>query len=316
MQEFIPDSNIYAVDALYTRPLLASIHLVREGDEIAIVDTGTQYSVPQIEAALQALKLDFSAVKLIILTHIHLDHAGGASALMARCPNATLVVHPRGARHMAEPEKLIQGTMAVYGEQMFKELYGEITPIEVARIIAPEDGDELSMGARTFEFLDTPGHASHHFCIVDRKTNSVFTGDTLGLAYRALRDKEHAFVMPTTTPVQFNPDALHNSIERVMARKPSCLYYTHYSALVPSERMIASLHEQIDDFVMLTEQAAEQAGEEGDLEALLEKSLSEYAVRRARNELKSIKKETILEWVGLDTKLNAQGLAFWWQHRR
>ncbi len=313
MQEFVKGSDVFTVDALYYEPELAAIHLIREGDELAIVDTGTQFSVPQISSALDAMGLGFDAVRFIILTHIHLDHAGGASALMALCDNATLVVHAKGARHMAEPGKLIAGTIAVYGEAEFRKLYGEITSISAERIISPGDGDRLSMGARHFEFIDSPGHANHHFCVLDHKTNSVFTGDTLGIAYQALRDGDHAFVMPTTTPVQFNPDALHASIDKVMARQPETLYYTHYSALQPNAQNIAGLHEQIDDYVMLTGQAAERGD---DFEAVLAASLKQYAVRRAQNELNNIDDATIEHWVQLDSTLSAQGLAFWWQHRR
>lgn len=314
MQEFVNDSNIYTVDALYYEPQLASIHLIREQDRIALVDTGTQYSVPQVEQALEQLNLGFANVELIILTHIHLDHAGGASALMQLCENAQLVVHPKGARHMAEPAKLVAGTVAVYGEEEFRKLYGEIVPIDAARIISPQDGEQISLGNRVLRFIDSPGHANHHHCIVDEQSNSIFTGDTLGIAYQALRDPDHAFVMPTTTPVQFNPEALHQSIDKVMSYQPDYLYYTHYSALKPDAQNIAGLHEQIDDYVMLTQQAAETAGEA--FEKTLSKELYEYLVRRAGNELNSVSEEVIRHWLKLDAGLNAQGLAFWWQHRR
>ena len=313
MQEFVSGSGVYTVDALYYQPELAAIHIVREGDEIAIIDTGTQFSVPQISSALDQLQLDFSAVKYIILTHIHLDHAGGAGALMALCENATLVVHERGARHMAEPAKLIAGAQAVYGEREFARLYGEILPIDPARIISPGDGEQLSMGKRVFEFIDTPGHANHHFCIIDRSTNSIFTGDTVGVAYQALREADHAFVMPTTTPVQFNPQALHASIDKVMSNLPDWLYCTHYSAYQPSTRIIAGLHEQIDDLCRLTE-AASQSGEK--MTEDLANRIRDYAITRATNELPSFDQATIAQWVELDSTLNAQGLAFWWQHRR
>jgi glyoxylase-like metal-dependent hydrolase (beta-lactamase superfamily II) len=315
MHEFVSESEIFTVDALYHQPMFDAIHLVRAGNDIAIVDTGTQYSVPQVEAALTELKLGFDDVKLIILTHIHLDHAGGASALMALCSNAQLLVHERGARHMANPEKLIAGTKAVYGEEGFKKLYGSILPIDEGRIVVPQDDEEISLGHRTFKFIDTPGHASHHFCILDKTTHSFFTGDTLGVAYQILRDPEHAFVMPTTTPVQFNPQALHNSIDKVMAYQPDWLYYTHYSALQPSSRIIAGLHEQIDDFVSLTENAAQQGSDE-DLEKRIGRDLFDYLVRRASNELETVDPEIIKQWVGLDAELDAQGLAFWWLHKR
>ncbi len=314
MHEFITGSQIYTVDALYYQPKLASIHLIRSNNRLCIVDTGTQYSVPQLENAIKQLGLSFDHVDYIILTHIHLDHAGGAGSLMALCKNAELVVHPKGARHMVDPQKLVAGASAVYGEDEFKRLYGKISPIDNARVIQPKDGETLHWADRALTFLDTPGHASHHHCIVDHQTRSVFTGDTLGVAYQALRTESHAFVMPTTTPVQFKPDALHASIDKVMAHTPDTLYLTHYSALKPSAQIIAGLHEQIDDYVMLTQQAAEL--ETGNFENSLASSIKEYLIRRCQNEIPDIPLETIQNWIGLDASLNAQGLAFWWQHKR
>ena len=313
MLNTLPDTDIFTVDALYYQPELASIHLIRSHNRIAIIDTGTQYSVPQVEKCLTELGLDYQHVDFIILTHIHLDHAGGAGALMNLCTNAKLVVHPRGARHMADPSKLIAGASAVYGEKEFDKLYGKILPIDVNRIIQPQDGDAIDLAGRGLTFIDTPGHASHHHCIIDQQTNSVFTGDTLGVAYKALRNEHHAFVAPTTTPVQFNPDALHASIDKVMSYNPSMLYLTHYSSLKPSAKIIAGLHEQIDDFVMLTQKAADSGD---DFTKVLSDEINEYLVRRCLNELEGIDEATARHWIKLDAGLNAQGLAFWWQHKR
>jgi len=313
--EIVHKSGIYAIDANYYQAELASIHLLRSGDRIAIIDTGTQYSVPQVQAALFELGLTFEHVELIILTHIHLDHAGGASSLMALCENAQLVVHPKGAGHMADPSKLIAGSIAVYGEPEFERLYGEIKPIEAERIVQPEDGSRLQLGNRVLEFLDTPGHANHHHCIIDHDSASAFTGDTLGVSYRALRDEKHAFVAPTTTPVQFNPEALHQSIDKVMAAQPERLILTHYSAITPSSRIIAGLHEQIDHLVTLTQAAAEQY-EPDQIQDQLSNMVLDYFIQRARNELPNLDEGVARKWLGLDATLNAQGLAYWWQYRR
>lgn len=308
-----PNTDIYTVDALYHQPQLASIHLVRSNKRIAIVDTGTQYSVPQVLAALTELDLNYDDVDYIILTHIHLDHAGGASALMQLCPQAQLIVHPKGARHMADPSKLVAGASAVYGAQEFNRLYGEIRPIDASRIYQPADGETIDFSGRPLTFIDTPGHANHHHCIIDEQTNSIFTGDTLGVGYRALRDENHAFIAPTTTPVQFDPDALHASIDRVMSYKPNTLYLTHYSSVTPSARIIAGLHEQIDDYVMLTQKAADSGDQ---FETVLAQDLNQYLVRRCLNEISNIDEATARHWIKLDADLNAQGLVFWWQHKR
>lgn len=312
IQEKIPHSDIFTVDALYHQTELASIHLIRSNGRIAIIDTGTTHSIPQVQTALTNLQLDFSHVDYVILTHIHLDHAGGASALMALCDNAKLVVHQKGARHMVAPQKLIDGTIAVYGEQEFTRLYGEISAIDENRIIQPQDGETIDFSGRPLTFIDTPGHANHHHCIVDSQSNSVFTGDTLGIGYLQLRDGEQAFLTPTTTPVQFNPEALHSSINKVMSYNPNVLYLTHYSAIKPTAKNIAGLHEQIDDFVTLTQQCSE----ESDFESVLNDRLLDYVVRRCINEIPSIEESVVRQCLKMDTQLSAQGLAYWWQYRR
>lgn len=307
------DSNIFTIDAHHFKAQLASIHLIRSEDRIAIIDTGTNFSIPYVLAKLTELRLNYLHVDYIILTHIHLDHAGGASQLMLLCPNAKLVVHPKGARHMIDPSKLIQGSKAVYGDAAFTKLYGEISPIDQNRIIQPEDEQEVNLATRVLTFIDTPGHANHHHCIIDHQSNSIFTGDTLGVAYPALRSANHCFVMPSTTPVQFNPQALHESIEKVMSHNPSTLYLTHYSAITPNMRIIAGLHEQIDDFVMLTDKAAET--DENDFASTLEYELTEYLVRRCLNEV-DIDENLARQWITMDAKLSAQGLAYWHNNKR
>ena len=306
-------SDIYCIDANYFKPQLASIHLIRSNDRIAIIDTGTNNSISQISIVLTQLGLNFLHVDFIILTHIHLDHAGGAGKLMQLCKNAQLVVHPKGAKHMHNPDKLIQGSKAVYGETTFNKLYGDIISIEHERIIPTENEHTLNLSGRILTLRHTPGHADHHICIIDHQSNSIFTGDTLGVSYNALRNDNHAFVFPTTTPVQFNPTAMHESIELVMSYQPETLYLTHYSAVTPSTKIIAGLHEQIDDYVMLTDQAADSDGE---LAETIEETLNDYLIRRCLNEIDTVDEATAKEWIHLDAKLNAQGLAFWHQHRR
>ncbi|HPU54094.1 MAG TPA: MBL fold metallo-hydrolase, partial [Burkholderiaceae bacterium] len=178
--------GIHAIDAGYVRPMLAAIHLVIEDGQAALIDSGVNASVPAVLAALAELGLPAAAVKWVMLTHVHLDHAGGAGLLLEHLPEARLTVHPRGAPHMRDPARLVAGTIAVYGEQATRALYGDIRAIDPERILETPDGTRLTLGAREFEFIDTPGHARHHVCIVDHGSQSVFTGDTFGLSYREL----------------------------------------------------------------------------------------------------------------------------------
>jgi len=245
------DRGISAIDTGYVRPMLAASHLVVDSGRAAFIDTGTTLSVPTLMAALSARGLQPGDVDWVITTHVHLDHAGGAGGLMKLLPNARCVVHPRGARHVVDPTKLIDGSIAVYGEGPFRRLYGEIVPIDAARVHAPADGERLALGARSLEFLHTPGHAAHHFCVVDGATGGIFTGDAFGVSYREFDVDGHAFVMPTTTPVQFDPEAMLASIDRLLARQPPALYVTHFGQVTGVPRVGAELKARIAEFVQL-----------------------------------------------------------------
>src|SRR5262245_33813816 len=133
------DHGITAIDTHYVRPCLDASHLIVEGDRAAFVDTGTHFSVPHLLAALDWMNIAREQVEYVLLTHVHLDHAGGAGLLLRSLPRARAVVHPRGARHLADPAKLIAGSKEVYGEQKFLELYGEIVPIAAERLVVAED---------------------------------------------------------------------------------------------------------------------------------------------------------------------------------
>ena len=225
-------NGIIAFDAGYVRPILAAIHIVVESGRVAFVDTGSNDSLANALAALERIGLDAGAVDYVILTHIHLDHAGGAGSMMAAFPNAKLVVHPRGARHMSEPSQLIAGVTAVYGDAYVRRVYGEIIPVPFERIIEAKDGSTISLAGRELLCLDTPGHARHHICIVDRKTGGIFSGDLFGLSYREHDVDGRPFIFPTTTPTQFEPDAMHTSIDRLLSFQPGAIYLTHYGQVV------------------------------------------------------------------------------------
>src|SRR5450759_2169912 len=126
--------GISAIDSGYQRPLLDAIHMIVEGGRVAIIDTGVNSSVPRVLAALRDKGLRPEQVDYVILTHIHLDHAGGAGLLLAQLPNARLTVHPRGARHMVDPGKLIAGTIAIYGKEPTRRMYGDILSVPAERI--------------------------------------------------------------------------------------------------------------------------------------------------------------------------------------
>lgn len=301
-------NGIIAFDAGYVRPILAAIHMVIEAGRVAFVDTGSNDALPNVLSALDKQGLTVDAVDYVILTHIHLDHAGGAGRMMAVFPNAKLVVHPRGARHMADPAKLVAGVTAVYGGEYVQRVYGEIQPIPAERIIEAPDGLTLSLAGRELLCLDTPGHARHHICIVDKKTSGIFTGDMFGLSYRELDVDGRQFIFPTTTPTQFEPEEMRKSIERLMAFNPEAVYLTHYSRVPEVRARGRELLAHLDVLVSLA-LAEKEAGAER--HQRIKAAVTAYLLQCIRQHGCQLPEPVLLEIWETDLELNAQGLCVW-----
>ncbi|MGA8054080.1 MAG: MBL fold metallo-hydrolase [Burkholderiales bacterium] len=302
------DHGISALDAAFERPRLVSIHLIVEGGRAAVVDTATSRSVPLVLEALAAKGIAPEAVDWIVLTHIHLDHAGGAGLLAAKCRNAKVTVHPRGARHMVDPSRLWASTLAVYGEETARRMYGEIVPIAAERIVETPDAASIRLGARELRFHDTPGHARHHVCVQDSRSGHVFSGDTFGLAYTELAQGGRRYVFPTTSPTQWDPDAHHRSVTLLESLRPEAIYVTHYSQVREVPRLARDLHRLIDAHAALAERERDAgADRHARLRAGVETLVLEEAVRQGW----SLPRERVLEVLALDIELNAQGLGAW-----
>ncbi len=183
------------VDSAYVRPILDAIHLIEDaGRGARIVDCAHNDAWPQVEAALARMGRKPADVRWLILTHVHLDHAGGAGLFMSKLPNAKLVVHERGARHMIDPSKLYAGVEVVYGKETAKRLYGDLLPISEERVVIGRHGDKLMLGERTLEILDTPGHARHHISIVDHAAKGVFLGRYLRIVVSRAGCRRQSFL--------------------------------------------------------------------------------------------------------------------------
>ena len=305
------EAHIRAIDCGYVRPRLAASHLIVDEGRAAIVDTGTSHSVPRLLAGLAEAGVAADQVDYVLLTHVHLDHAGGAGALLTHLPNATCV-HPRGAPHMIDPAKLIAGSVAVYGAETFGRLYGEIVPIPSDRVRIVADGERLAVGSRELEFLHTPGHALHHYCIVDSRAQVIFSGDTFGLSYREFDTAAGEFIFPTTTPVHFDPDAAHASIDRLMARAPRAIYLTHYSRVTHLERLSADLHTCLDAFVDLARRFADYP----DRAEKLKREMFQYLSHRLDAHGDAHEPAARHEILDMDIELNLQGLEFWMERQQ
>lgn len=299
--------GITAVDADYIRPGLAASHLIQEGGRAAFVDVGTNHSVPRLLEALQALGVARGAVDYVFLTHVHLDHAGGAGALIEQLPNARAVVHPRGAPHLADPSKLIKASIAVYGEATYRALYGELVPIPEERLRIMRDGERIELAGRALLTIDTPGHALHHYSIVDLDHANVFTGDTFGLSYRELDTAAGAFVVPTTTPSQFDPEQLCASIDKLLGYSPQAAYLMHYSRVTGLPRLAESLQAQIRELAAIAQRHAGAA----DREAAIRADMRALWLTLARRHGITHPESRIDDILGKDLDLNTQGLVAW-----
>ena len=299
--------GIVAIDTEYQRPLLDASHLIIESGRGAFVDTGTNDSVPLLLDALRRQGLDAGDVDYVFLTHIHLDHAGGAGLLMRALPNARCVVHPRGAPHMISPEKLIKGTEAVYGVEKTREMYGDIRPIDEHRVLVPDDEQWLDLNGRQLQALYTEGHARHHYCLNDPASRGVFTGDSFGISYRELDTAAGEFIFPTSTPASFDPPEAHKAVDRIMSCSPKQLYLTHYSRVTDLERLAADMHAGIDAY----QQMALDCRGVDDRGAALEDAMYEYLSTRALAHGFKGGDEAMRAILGPDVSLNAAGLEAW-----
>ena len=300
--------GIAAIDSGFERPMLDAVHLVVEGDRAAIVDTGSNDSLPHVLAALHARGLSPEQVDWVMLTHVHLDHAGGAGLMMTKFPNARLTVHPRGARHMIDPTRLMAATVEVYGAQAARRMYGDVVPVPADRVVETPDGSSVSLGGRRFEFLDTPGHARHHVCVVDERTGHVFAGDTFGLSYRELERDGRQAIFPSTTPVQFDPPALHASIDRLLARSPGAIYVTHFGQVTDVQRRGADLHRLVDAHAQLALACRDAGAERAER---LREGVRQMLLAEAKRQDWPMTGPELFALFAIDIALNADGLASW-----
>lgn len=288
--------------------LQSAVHVIVEGGRAAIVDPAANAAVPHILEGLAQIGVEARSVDYVVLTHVHLDHAGGAGLLMRHLPNARLAVHPRGAKHIADPAKLVAGTIAVYGRERAREMYGDVVPVPAARILETPHDAIIALNGRELRFLDTPGHARHHVCIVDSRSGHVFAGDTFGLSYRELDVDGRQFVFPSTTPVQFDPPQLHRSIDMILECDPQAVYVMHFGQVREVRRLGADLHRLVD--------AHEQLGREtcalGERRhAALRSGMEEMVFAEALRQGWRLDTAALRSLFANDIELNAQGIGVW-----
>jgi len=306
------EHGISVVDTGFFRPRFDASYLLIENGRAAFIETGPNSGVPRLLAALEAHGLERDAVDYVIPTHIHLDHAGGVGLLMSELPRAQLVIHPRGARHMIDPSVLVEGARAVYGREVADRDYGELVPVPQERIVTTEEGMVIELAGRPLRIADTPGHARHHNCIWDEETRGWFTGDTFGIAYPDLYTSQGPYMLPATAPVQFDPPALHETVERLLAQRPDVMYLTHYGAVRDAERLAVQFLAQVDAMA----DAARALADAPNRHEALKLAFREIYVAELRRSGSTLPEESLHELLAPDVQLNALGLGTWLDKNR
>ena len=301
--------GVYSIDTGFHREAFDACYLVVEHGHAAFIDTGTNFSVPRLLGALEALGLGVDAVDWAIPTHVHLDHAGGAGLLMRSLPRARVLVHPRGARHLVDPSALWNSATAVYGTEEMLRSYGALVPVAAERVDVSHDGMHITLAGRPLQLMHTPGHAKHHHCIWDEASHGWFTGDTFGLSYREFDTAQGAWIVPTSTPVQFEPEVLRGSIQRMLAAQPAWMYLTHYGRVGDVQRLGRLLPGLLDEMVALGLRV--RAWPHAERHQALKAEQLQIFTRSLREHDCGLAAERIVELLAMDLELNAQGMGIW-----
>jgi glyoxylase-like metal-dependent hydrolase (beta-lactamase superfamily II) len=248
------------------------------------------------------------SVDFVMITHVHLDHAGGSGSLMKIFPNARLLCHPRAKKHMVDPGRLIQSAKMVYGD-LFDDLYGKIEPVSEDRIYTPADSEEMKWGNSVFKFIYTQGHANHHFCIFESLTQSIFTGDSFGIAYPRFGG---SFIFPTTTPTDFDAKEAISSLDKIVATGAKVAYLTHFGPIYDLEAARTDLREGIDYLERKRQSiisGKEDLVSKESREEFLKSGVAEWMqILASRKQINfSSEDQKFLE---MDIQLNAMGLLF------
>jgi glyoxylase-like metal-dependent hydrolase (beta-lactamase superfamily II) len=241
-----------------------------EGPAPVLVETGSQTSVPALLAALAELNVDAAGLAGVAVTHIHLDHAGGVGDVARAFPNATVYVHEKGARHLADPSRLVSSAAMVYGD-LLDTLYGRLDPTPAERIHVLDDGEAIDVGGgRTLTTVDSPGHAKHHLALHDSESGILFAGDAVGV-----RLPDAGVLRPSTPPPDFDLDQALHSLGRFADRSPTGIALAHYGLVGEPH----SLLEEAQGTLRRWAEVAERAWREGrDIAAALDDAFADDLV--------------------------------------
>jgi glyoxylase-like metal-dependent hydrolase (beta-lactamase superfamily II) len=308
MSETYPAATgIIGVDTrMAGRSRLTSAYLL-EGSEPTLVETGPTTSVEAVTAGLGSLGLQTEDLAHIVVTHIHLDHAGGVGRLSQHFPRATVWVHERGAPHLADPRKLVASAARVYGEEQMRSLFGPVDPVPSERLRSVSDGDRIVIGTRSLEVMYTPGHASHHIALVDSTSGAVFTGDALGIHLPDVR-----VLRPATPPPDIDIELGVQSIERIRSRAESVLLFSHFGPVKEIDELCSIASSRLRRWAEVVRDALDQTDDLDRIAELLERQTNaEFdQAREAGIQVDMERYETLSSM-----RMNAAGLVRYWKKR-
>jgi glyoxylase-like metal-dependent hydrolase (beta-lactamase superfamily II) len=217
--------GLYLIDHRFQGvPGVIGSYLLSGDDDLALIETGPSTSVDALLAGIRSLDYDPAKISTLIVTHIHLDHAGGSGTLLDQMPEAHVVVHPNGATHLIDPSRLLRSAARIFGDDMDR-LWGEVVPVPEERVVVVQDGESFDVAGRELTAYSTPGHAGHHHAYFDRESGDLFTGDAAGVRLESV-----PYVRPPTVPPEFDLDAWRATIGRMRALQPLTLHLTHFGS--------------------------------------------------------------------------------------
>ena len=301
--------GITAVDTLYGgRERYTAAYLLR-ADLPTLVETGPTTSVGPVVAGLERLGLGPRDLAQIVVTHIHLDHAGGVGRLRERFPSATVFVHERGARHLADPARLVASATRLYGETQMRQLFGPVDPVPAERLVALGDGDRIDLGGRELLVDHTPGHASHQVALTDSATGAVFTGDALGVHVPDL-----PVLRPATPPPDVDVEAAVASIERIRRRARSMLLFAHFGPIGEIDRVCDLAVERLRAWSDAVRDELHRTDDPDEIAERLEREARRDIETGAEADLDLDVLEERLRLLS-SIRMNALGLMRYWQKR-
>jgi glyoxylase-like metal-dependent hydrolase (beta-lactamase superfamily II) len=253
----LPDGVIGIDTHMGGQPEITAGYLVL-GERPALIETGPARVASVVAEGIAKAGLAPPDLGWIVLSHIHLDHGGGVGDLVRTFPNATVVVHPFGAKHLVDPERLLASSARVYGNLM-DTVYGGLTPVEASRIRAAEDGEVIDLGGRRLELIHAPGHARHHIGVFEPDSGALFAGDAVGVLLPGAE-----VVRPATPPPDFDRDLAIRSLRSFAARSPAHLVLTHFGPISPPAERLAEAEERLRRWCDTAEAAARERGPEVD----------------------------------------------------